>query len=232
MRSLENYVEGNVADAPLDARLTFIRKTYSHLAMAIVAFVAVSAFFYSSGVGERMLAMISGSQYAWLLVLGGFMLVGWLASAMAASGGASISYVGLGVYTVAEALIFSPVIFLAATSYNGVLTQATGVTLLVFGALTLYVLFTRKDFSFLRTALFVVGIAALGLIVAGALFGFNLGLWFSVGMVIFAAGAILYTTSQVLHKYRTDQYVAAALALFAAVALLFWYVLQIFMSRD
>jgi FtsH-binding integral membrane protein len=35
-----------------------------------------------------------------------------------------------------------------------------------------------------------------------------------------------------LHHYRTDQYVAAALALFASVALLFWYVLQLFMNRD
>ncbi|MBA3726382.1 MAG: Bax inhibitor-1 family protein [Armatimonadetes bacterium] len=232
MSSFENYVEGNVADAPLDARLTFIRKTYAHLVAAVVAFVAVSGFFYSSGVAERMLEMISGSRFGWLMMLGGFMLLGWLAGAMASMRGTSISYVGLGLYTVAEALIFSPMIFLAAQAYPGVLTQATGVTLLVFGALTFYVLFTRRDFSFLRTALFVGGIAALGLIVAGAIFGFNLGLWFSFLMVIFAAGAILYTTSQVLHQYRTDQYVAAALALFAAVALLFWYVLRIFMSRD
>ena len=49
-------------------------------------------------------------------------------------------------------------------------------------------------------------------------------------MVVFACGYILYYTSNILHHYRTDQYVAAALALFASVALLFWYVLQIFMS--
>jgi len=73
---------------------------------------------------------------------------------------------------------------------------------------------------------------ALGLIVAGAIFGFNLGLWFSAGMVLLAAGAILYTTSNVLHHYGEDQYVGASLELFAAVAILFWYVLRIFMSRD
>jgi FtsH-binding integral membrane protein len=49
-------------------------------------------------------------------------------------------------------------------------------------------------------------------------------------MVVLASGYILYHTSNVLHHYGTEQYVAAALALFASVALLFWYVLQLFMS--
>ncbi|HCN07761.1 MAG TPA: permease, partial [Lentisphaeria bacterium] len=41
---------------------------------------------------------------------------------------------------------------------------------------------------------------------------------------------ILYTTSKVLHDYGPSQYVGAALELFAAVALLFWYVLRIVMA--
>ncbi len=49
-------------------------------------------------------------------------------------------------------------------------------------------------------------------------------------MVIFASAYILYYTSNILQVYRTDQYVAAALALFASVALLFWYILRIFMA--
>jgi FtsH-binding integral membrane protein len=50
-------------------------------------------------------------------------------------------------------------------------------------------------------------------------------------MIVLASGYILYDTSNVLHRYRTDQHVAAALALFASVAILFWYVLRLFMSR-
>ena len=49
-------------------------------------------------------------------------------------------------------------------------------------------------------------------------------------MIGFASMYILYETSNVLHRYRTDQYVAAALALFAAVALLFWYILRLLME--
>ena len=101
----------------------------------------------------------------------------------------------------------------------------------MFGGLTAVVFLTKTDFSFLRTAITVGGFISLGLIVAGALFGFNLGLWFSVGMVVLASGSILYQTSQVKDQFGTGQYVGAALQLFASVMLLFWYILRILMSR-
>jgi len=71
----------------------------------------------------------------------------------------------------------------------------------------------------------------LGTIVVGAIFGFNLGLWFSVGMVVLASISILYQTDQIKNKYGTQQYVGASLQLFASVMLLFWYILRILMSR-
>ena len=76
------------------------------------------------------------------------------------------------------------------------------------------------------------GVLALVAIVGAVIFGFELGTWFSVAMVGFAGAAILYDTSNVLHHYPEDRYVAAALALFASVALMFWYILRLFMSRD
>ncbi len=60
--------------------------------------------------------------------------------------------------------------------------------------------------------------------------GMPMGIWFSGAMVVLAAGYILYDTSNILHKYRTDQHVAASLALFASVAILFWYILRIMIS--
>jgi FtsH-binding integral membrane protein len=117
----------------------------------------------------------------------------------------------------------------------GVIPIAAITTLIMFGGLTAIVFFTRQDFSFLGTALWLAGIAAFALMVVGAIAGFNLGMWFSVAMVVFACGWILYDTSNVLHHYRPTQHVAASLALFASVALLFWYVLRILIalsSRD
>ena len=74
------------------------------------------------------------------------------------------------------------------------------------------------------------GFVALGFIICSMVFGFSLGLIFSSVMVVFAAGSVLYSTSNVMHQYRTDQHVAAALSLFASVALLFFYILQVLMS--
>ena len=48
-------------------------------------------------------------------------------------------------------------------------------------------------------------------------------------MVLLASISILYSTSNIIHHYGTEQYVAASLGLFASVALLFWYVLRIIM---
>ena len=75
------------------------------------------------------------------------------------------------------------------------------------------------------------GIIALVTIVGGVLFGFQLGTFFSVAMVGLAGAAILYDTSNVLHHYPEDRYVAASLELFASVALMLWYVLRLASQR-
>ena len=75
-------------------------------------------------------------------------------------------------------------------------------------------------------------VLALVAIVAGVIFGFNLGTWFSVGMVGLAGAAILYDTSNIIRRFPEDKHVGAALQLFASVALMFWYVLSLFLSRD
>jgi FtsH-binding integral membrane protein len=110
--------------------------------------------------------------------------------------------------------------------------NAALLTGVIFFALTGAVFVTGADFSFLRTGLIVAGFAALGVILCSALFGFNLGIIFIAAMLVFAAGYILYDTSNVLHHYQVGQYVAASLALFASVILMFWYVLQLLMSLN
>ena len=130
----------------------------------------------------------------------------------------------------AEAIIFLPLMYIAAYySDPSVLPAAALLTVLLFAVLTLTAVTTRADISFLRGVLVFGGLLALGLILASLLFGFTLGVVFAAAMVGLAA-AILYSTSNVMLHYRTDQYVAASLSLFAAVALLFYYVLVILVS--
>ena len=87
-----------------------------------------------------------------------------------------------------------------------------------------------KDFSFLGALLHWAALVAVLMIAAGAIFGFDLGLYFSAGMVALAGGMVLHDTSNVLLHYRKDRYVGASLQLFASLALLFWYVLRIAIS--
>ena len=178
-----------------------------------------------------MLKWIMEAPAGWLLILGAFILSGWMARSLAARvTNPTAQYAGLGLYVVAEAVIFLPLLHVAAFySSPKVIPMAAVLTAVLFTALTAVVFVTRKDFSFLRTFLVVGGMIALGLIVCGVAFGFNLGLAFSGGMIVLAGAAILYDTSKVLHHYQTNQHVAASLELFASVALLFWYVLRILM---
>lgn len=212
-------------------RSTFIVKTYLHLLGAIMAFVAIEVGIFASGLALPLAEAMMG--VSWLLVLGAFMMVSWLGSRVAATAESKVAqYAALGAYVLAEAIIFVPMLLIADMQAGGVITSAALVTIMGFLGLTAVVFVTRKDFSFLRGVLLWGGFGVLLLIVAGVLFGFELGTFFSVGMVVFAGAAILYDTSNVLHHYPEDRYVGAALALFASVALLFWYVLRLFMSRD
>jgi FtsH-binding integral membrane protein len=132
----------------------------------------------------------------------------------------------------AEAILFVPLLYIVEAMAPGTIRSAVLATLLGFAGLTGVAFITRKDFSFVRGLLLWGGVVALVAIVAATLFGLELGTWFSMGMIAFAGVAILYDTSNVIHHFPEDRYVAAALELFASVALMFWYILRLFSSRN
>lgn len=232
-----HYSVAEMADA--DERAAFITKTYLHLAGAIGALVLIESILLQTPLAQASLRLFSG--YNWLIVLGAFMFVSWIANSWAMSA-TSISkqYMGLALYVVGESVILLPLLAYASfmggnggnPMFTGVIGAAGLATLGLFAIMTAVVFITRKDFSFLRSVLMFGGFAALGLIVCAIFFGWQLGGIFTYAMIAFACCYILYDTSNVLHHYRIGQHVAASLALFASVALLFWYVLQLFMSRD
>ena len=233
MESFNPYASPySVAQSPADTRTEFYQKTYLHLAGAIGVFILLEvALFSIPGIELKVLSMLQG--FNWLLVLGLFMVASWVANKWAVSDTSrSMQYAGLGLYIIAEAIIFLPILFIATyyTGQSGLVGQAGIITAALFAGLTFVAFTTKKDFSFLGGVLKISFFVALGLIVASMFMGFNLGLWFSGAMVLVAGCSILYQTSNIIHQYRPDQYVAASLGLFASVALLFWYVLQILMS--
>lgn len=215
-------------------RAEFIKKTYLHLALAVLGFIAVEALFLNTpAIVSAALWFVGGIK--WLLLLGGFMFVTNMADKWAqTSTDKNKQYMALALYVVAEAFIFVPLIYIAimATGSGAIVQQAGLLTACLFTGLTAIAFFSNKDFSFLKSFLTVGFIIALGLIVLGVIFGFDLGLFFSGAMVLLAAGTILYQTSNILRVYRTDQYVAASLGLFASFMLLFWYILDILMRMS
>ena len=229
MNERTNYVMP-AAGAAAEDRASFIWKCYAHVVGGIVAFAAIEVYLFQSGIAAAVAAPMFNN---WLLVLGAFMLVSWGASHVAHRlESTQAQYAAYAVLVAAQALLFAPLLYIAEATAPGVIDSAAGVTLLGSGGLIATAMITRKDFSFLRGLLVWGGILALVGIVASILFGFALGTWFSVAMIGFAGAAVLYDTSNIMHHYPADRYVAASMSLFASIALMFWYILRLFMSRD
>ncbi len=223
------FREATTQKSAVERRARFIVRTYNHLFGAILLFTLIEIGLFASGIAPVIAQLMMGTS--WLLVLGAFMIVSWLASRVAhTSTSKPAQYAALGGFVLAESIIFIPLLYIAAVYAPGAIQSAGIVTMVGFAGLTAIAFVTRKDFSFLGSILRWAGLCALLLIGASLLFGLQLGTFFSVGMVALAGAAILYDTSNVLHHFPEDRYVGAALQLFASVALMFWYVLRLFIG--
>jgi FtsH-binding integral membrane protein len=222
------------AQASESARAAFIRRTYAHLAVAVLAFAGVEALLLQlPGIDQ----IVRGMTQAWIGVILLMMGAGWVARYWArAEAPPAMQYAGLALYVLAEAIIFLPLLYVVSfllPNSDGLIATAGIYTVAIFAGLTLTVFLTRSDYSYLYPVLSCASFLVMGLIVCSIFFPITLGTWFSFFMVALACGFILYSTSNIMHHYRTDQHVGAALELFAAVALLFWYILRILAaSRD
>ncbi len=233
MRNASHDIRGNVipaAESGAEARSIFLLRTYAHLFGALSAFALIEIALFKTGIAGRLFESMVGMP--WLLILGAFLIVGWLASATAhRAESLPVQYLALAGYVVAEALLFVPLLYLADARAPGTIATAAYISFAGFAGLTFVAFLTRADFSFFGALLRWGGICAVIAIVAAVIFGFQLGTWFSVAMIAFAGGAVLYDTSRVMHHYPADRHVGASLALFSSITLMFWYVLRLLNSR-
>lgn len=227
-----NVASGSVvANLPGEARAGFIRRTYAHVAGAIAALAIVEALILQAGLGASLLQFLGTGTMNYLIYLGLFIGASIVADRWAHSDKSrEMQYLGLGLYVVVQAVILAPAMHLASLYAPTAIVDAAIATAALVTGLTYVCFTTKKDFSFLGPIIAIASFVAIGLCVAGAVFGFNLGVVFAGAIVVLAGASVLYSTSNILNHYQEHQHVGAALGLFASVALMFRFMLQIFMS--
>jgi FtsH-binding integral membrane protein len=232
-------IEGAVATLGVSDRVAFLRRTYAHLGVALLAFAAIAGGMmrFMPDTSFKFSRWALQGRWTWILVIVAFMLIGYLAERLARSETSrGLQYLGLGIAVVAQGIILQPLLWLVALKFGNpetffsVIGQSTLITLAIFVGLTVTVFITKKDFSFMRGILVVATFGALGVILASAMFGFSLGAVFCGAMILLMAGYILYQTSLIMRDFPPTHHVAASLLLFSTVATLFWYVLQLVAS--
>jgi FtsH-binding integral membrane protein len=238
-------IAGAVATLGVSDRVDFLRKTYGLLGVALIAFAAITGGMmrFAPAMSLRFSGWALQGRWSWMIVLGLFMVVGYVAQQLANSQTSrALQLLGLGVAVVAQGVLLQPLLWVLIFQFGHghgmagqaatILLQAVVITLSIFIGLTLTVFITKKDFSFLRGILTVGAFAAMGVILVSMLFGFSLGAFFCGAIILLMAGYILYQTSLVMNSFPPTAFVAAALMLFSTIATLFWYVLQLLMSLN
>jgi FtsH-binding integral membrane protein len=227
-----------VAMENAESRAGFYKKTYTHVALAFLAFVLVEGFLFASGLAEVIGGFLFASKWMLIGVMIGFAFASSYVQNIAYSATEKKNqYLALGLYILLQAVIFIPLIFMAfsyagAGALTNILIPAVLITTALFAGLILTVFITGKDFSFLKAGISIGFMIMFGIAIVGMIAGFNIGSWFSIGMIVLMAGAILYQTSQVQHAYHKEQYVAASVAIFASFMTLLFYVIRLLSSRD
>ena len=238
-------IAGAVATLGVSDRVAFLRKTYTLLTVALAAFAGMTAgiIHFAPETSLRFSSWALQGRWTWLLVIGMFMVVGYVAQKLAMSDTSrGLQFLGLGIAVFAQAILLQPMIWVLMYRFGNhndlsgqagtILGEAVVITLAIFGGLTATVFITKKDFSFMRGALTIAAFAFIGVALASMIFGFQLGAVFCGIGILLMGGYILYQTSLVMNYFPPTAFVAAALMLFSTVATLFWYVLQFLMSMN
>jgi len=213
-----------VSQLGTEARLDFIRKTYSlFMAGILVALLVGWATLNIDPVMNAAFALRGN------LLISVFLLFGLSIGAQAVSRVPVLNLVAMFAFTGFVGFFLTPLLYTYDTVFPGLVTQAAALTTITFGSLTAYAFISKKDFSFMGGILFVA-FAALILGGVANIFFFKSAMasylmaW--VGLVIFS-GYVLYDTSNIMRTHDSNSYVSAALGLFINFVNMFLAILRI-----
>ena len=197
-------------------RLVFIKKVYSLLAMSMGT-AAIGAYL---GSGPLLLLV------APIMMLFFILQIALIFFAYFAARKPGLNMVALFSFTTVSGLTLGPLLYQVGPT---IAAEAFALTAITFAGLSMYVVYSKKDFSFMSGFL-MTGLIVL--VVGGLLNMFFLqsGMMHFVmsgASVLLFSGFILYDTSNILRYYGTDEYVSATLALYLDVLNLFIALLSI-----
>ena len=197
-------------------RLVFIKKVYSLLAMSMGS-AAVGAYL---GSGPLLLLVAPNMMLFFILQIA---LI-FFASFAARKPG--LNMIAIFRFTTVSGLTLGPLLYQVGPS---IAAEAFALTAITFAGLSMYVVYSKKDFSFMSGFL-MTGLIVL--VVGGLLnmFFIQSGMMHFVmsgASVLLFSGFILYDTSNIMRYYGTDEHVSATLALYLDVLNLFIALLSI-----
>lgn len=204
-----------------EVQMNFIRKTYVlFLAGVLTAIVMGAITLTVQPVFMLAISVWSVPILAIGLVFGGSILAQTMAQRPGLDVPALFGFTGL------IGFLMSPIL---ATYAPSVLGQAAVMSVVIFGSLTGYVFVTKKDFSFMGGMLCVGMISLIiGLVINGVLLHSSVTSYLlSWGVLMMSSGFVLYQTSNLVNKYRSNQAGLAALGLFISFYNIFVSLLNI-----
>ena len=205
-------------------RATLVRRTYALVFASVIITMTGAAFGLSQP--ALMAAVARHPIIAFLCMLAPL----WLAMRAPRAFPRNILLTFL--FTFAEGVWLSPVLFIYGRTQPGVIGQAALLTLSTFGVLTLYATLSRRDFSawgsFFMVGLWVLlGTALLNLFFRNT----AASLWISAGAVLVFSGLLVYDTWRLRNVYGPDDYVAAAVQIYLDLINMFVAILNLLGGR-
>lgn len=238
----------SLADTP--TRLAFLRKVYTIFGASMVLWMGTTFVIASSAsLMEKVLPLMSGGIIMFMLLMAGmFLLLRLTANSY------PMNVVGIGLFAMLEGVLTAPLVYYALASGDaeaaeamargvivdsifenggGIVTQAFVITASVFTGLTAYALTTKRDFLWMRGALWMGFFALFGIMIL-SMFGIGGGMmgWgFSLAFVVLMGGFVLYDTQNIMKRYPENMAVAAAATLLIDFIIMFKYILMLLMNR-
>lgn len=248
-----DVVAGSVIQSTPEVRIAFLRKVYTLFGGAMAVWMGTTLLVtFNKPLLEKAIGLMSFGFIGFILLMGAMFFL----LRLTAHAGTGISLLGLGLFGVLEGFLTAPLVYFALCQGNeaamdalqkgvlydgtleigtGIVTQAFVLTLAVFGGLSTYALTTKRDFLWLRGALWM-GFFGLMAIVLLSFFGVGgniVGGWgFSAAFVVLMGGFVLYDTQNIMKRYPENMAAAAAATLLIDFIIMFKHILMLLMRRD